>query len=158
MATTSGTGPPPGISTGLSPSPGASSGVLANRTPPQGATVKTAVVHVPVLYIIGSLPSPVANVAQILHKTPLAEQRSQASPFFEFLDGTSPDLLRLNEGNQVNVALVNVPKTHLVKVVYCVGVGTNPIGATPAQVYGKPLFLHGDGNQEFGPPQPLCLP
>ena len=54
--------------------------------------------------------------------------------------------------------LVNVPKTHLVKVVHCVGVGSIPIGATPTQVDGKLLFLHGDGNQEFGPTQPLCLP
>ena len=74
------------------------------------------------------------------------------------MDGTSPALLRLNEVNQVNVALVNVPKTHLVKVVHSVGVGTSPIGETPTQVDGKLLFLHGDGNQEFGPPQPLCLP
>ena len=53
------------------------------------------------------------------------------------------------------MALVNVPKTNLVKVVHCVG---DPIGATPTQVHEKLLFLHGDGNQEFGPPQPLCLP
>ena len=147
MATTSGTGPPPGTSTGSSPSPGASGGILANTNPPQGAKVTTAVAHVPVLHIVGSLPSPVADVAQILHKTPLAEQRSQASAFFDFMDGTSPALLRLNEGNQVNVALVNVPKTHLVKVVHSVGVGTSPIGATPTQVDGNLLFLHGDGNQ-----------
>ena len=158
MATTSGTGPSPGTSTGSSPSPGASSGILVNMNPPQGATVATAVSHVPVLHIVGSLPSPVADVAQILHKTTLVYQRSQASAFFDFMDGTSPALLRLNEVNQVNVALVNVPKTHLVKVVHCVGVGTSPIGETPTQVDGKLLFLHGDDNQEFGPPQPLCLP
>ena len=147
MTTTSGTGPPPGTSTGSSPSPGASGGILENTTPPQGAKVTTAVAHVPVLHIVGSLTSPVADVAQILHKTLLAEQRSQASAFFDFLNGTSPALLRLNEGNQVNLALVNVPKTHLVKVVHSVGVGTSPIGATPTQVDGNLLFLHGDGNQ-----------
>ena len=96
MATTSGTGPPLGTSMGASPSPGASSVVFANTTPPQGATVTNAVAHVPVLHIIGSLPAPVADVAQILHKTPLAEQMSQASAFFDSLDGTSPALLRLN--------------------------------------------------------------
>ena len=50
-----------------------------------------------------------------------------------------------------------MPKTHLVKVVNCVGVGYRPIGATPTNVDEKLLFLHGYGNQEFGPPQPLCL-
>ena len=53
--------------------------------------------------------------------------------------------------------LVNVSKTHLVKVVHCVGVGSSPIRATPTKVDGKILFSHGDGNQKFGPPQPLCL-
>ena len=60
--------------------------------------------------------------------------------------------------NQVHVALVNVPKTHLVKVVHFVGLGSIPIGETPTQVEGELLFLHGDVNQEFGPPQPLFLP
>ena len=73
MATTSVTRPPPGTITGSNPSPGASSGISANTTPPQGATVTTAMAHVPVLYIIGSLPAPVADVAQILHKKILAE-------------------------------------------------------------------------------------
>ena len=54
--------------------------------------------------------------------------------------------------------LVNVPKTQLVKVVHYVGVVSSLIGATPTQVDGKLMFLHGDGNQEFGPPQPLFLP
>ena len=66
MATTSGTGPSPGTSTVSSPSPGASSGILANTNPPQGAKGATSVVYVPVLHIVGSLPSPVADVAQIL--------------------------------------------------------------------------------------------
>ena len=96
MATTSGTGPLPGTSTGSSPSTGDSSIILENMTPPKGATVTMAVAHVPVLHIVGSLPDPVADVAQILHKTPLAEQMSQASAFFDSLDGTSPALLRLN--------------------------------------------------------------
>ena len=115
-------------------------------------------VHVPVLHIFGSLPDPVAEVAKLLHTTSWYYQRSQASEFLDFLDGIAPEMLRLNEGNQVHVALVNVPKTHAVKVVHCVGVGYIPIRATPTQVDGKLLFLYGYGNQEFGPPQPLCLP
>ena len=55
------------------------------------------------------------------------------------------------------MALVNVPKTHLVKVVNCIGVGYTPIRATPTKVDGKLLFLHRDGKKEFGPPQPLYL-
>ena len=54
------------------------------------------------------------------------------------------------------MALINVPKTQLVKVVYCTGMGSSPIGST-TQVDGRLLLLHGDGNIEYGPPQPLCL-
>ena len=73
MATTLGMGPHTGTSTRSSHSPGASSRILENRTPLQGAKVKTEVAHVPVLHIVGSLPDPVSDVAQFLHKTPLAE-------------------------------------------------------------------------------------
>ena len=114
-------------------------------------------VHVPVLHIVGSLPDPLAEVAKLLHTTSWYYQRSQASEFLDFLDVIAPEMLRLKEGNQVHVALVNVPKTHAVKVVHCVGLGYSPIGAKPTQVNGKLLFLHGGGNKEFGPPQPLCL-
>ena len=93
-----------------------------------------------------------------LLKTSLEDQSSQVSAFFDFLDGTTLVILRINEGNQVHVAPVNVPKTHLVKVVHCVGVGSSPIGSNPTQVDKKLVFLHGDGNQKFRPPQPLCLP
>ena len=104
------------------------------------------------------VPAPVAEVAKILHTTSWDHQRRQASAFLDFLDGTAPEIFRLNEGNQVHVALLNVPKTHIVKVVLCVGVGSSPIEAIPTQVDVKLLFLYRDDNQEFGPPQPLCLP
>ena len=82
----------------------------------------TTGVHVPVLHNVGSLPAPVAEVEKILHTTSWDDQRSQASALFDFLDGTAPVILGLNEVNQVHVALVNVSKTHIVKVVHCVGV------------------------------------
>ena len=107
----------------------------------------TSGVHVPVMHIVISLPAPVAEVEKVLHTTSRDDQRSQASEFFDFLDRTAPAILRLNEGNQVHVDLVNVPKTHLVKVMHCVDVGSIPIGSTPTQVDKKLLFLHGYGNQ-----------
>ena len=84
---------------------------------------------------------------KILHTTSWDDQRSQSSAFFDFIDGIDPEILRLNEGNQVHVAVVNVPNTHLGKVVHCVGVVSSPNEATPTQVDGKLLFLHGGGNQ-----------
>ena len=57
----------------------------------------------------------------------------------------------------MHVALVNVPKTKFVKVVYAPGVGTSPIGGTTSQTDDKVLLLHGDGGKDIGPPQTLCL-
>ena len=121
MATPVGSGPPLGKSKVSGPPPEA--GVREIFTSPhQGAAVTTAWVHMPVLHIVGSLPAPVPEVAKVLHTTSWDDQRSQASEFFDFLDGTAPAILRINERNQVHVDLVNVPKTHLLKVVQCVGV------------------------------------
>ena len=65
----------------------------------------------PVLRIVGSLPAPMDKVEKILHTTLWDDQRNQASAFFGFLDGAAPEILRLNEGNQVHVDLVNVSKS-----------------------------------------------
>ena len=35
---------------------------------------------------------------------------------------------------------------------------SSPIGANASPVYGKLLFLQGNGNTDLGPPQPVCLP
>ena len=113
--------------------------------------------HVPVLHVAGDLPAATADVAKIPHDTSLENQRKNALAFFTFLTSPTPSFIRLNEGNQFQVALVSVPRTKFVKVVYGVGVGSSPIGSTPTPVEGKLLLLQRDGNAEFGPPQPLCL-
>ena len=51
-----------------------------------------------------------------------------------------------------------MPKTSLVKIVYGIGFGSSPIGATASPVDGKLLFLQGYGNNDIGPPQPIFLP
>ena len=48
-------------------------------------------------------------------------------------------------------------KTKYVKVVFCPGVGSSPIGATASATDGKLLLLQGDGDAECGPPSPLCI-
>ena len=157
MATPEGSGPSLGTIAVSGPLPEA--GVSEIFTSPhQGAAMTTEGVNVTVLHIVRSLPAPVAEVEKVLHTTSWDDQRSQASVFFDFLDRTAPAILRINEGNQVHVDLVNMPKTHLVKLLHCVGVVSRPIGSTPTQADKKLLFLHGDGNQKFWPPQPLCLP
>ena len=55
-------------------------------------------------------------------------------------------------------ALVNVPKKSLVKLIYCMGMGSSPIGANASPVDGKLIFLQGEGNANLGPTQPVFLP
>ena len=119
-------------------------------TPTLGRTGTTtaATVNVPVLHIDALFPAPTAEVANILHGVSMESQLTTVNAFFYFLDGTLSSLLHLNEGNQVHMALLNIPKTQLVKVVFCTGMGSSPIKTTTL-VDGRLLLLHGGGNVEL---------
>ena len=108
--------------------------------------------HIAILHTSESLPAPTGHVPPLIH------QRDRALAFFNFLHAPNPAHLKLNEGNTVYTALVNVAKTLLVKVVYCPGMGSSPIETIPSSIDGKLLFLQGDGNADLGPPQPVCFP
>ena len=112
----------------------------------------------PILHLATALPAPTGDVVKVLQLVPLADQRTQAGQLFAFLGEPSPALSRLNKGRTFYVALVSVPKTYLVKIVYWVGFGSSPIGATASPVDGKLLSLKGDGNNDISLPQPICLP
>ena len=125
---------------------------------PAGTATLVAGAHVPILHLTTSLPAPTGDVSKSLQLVPVGDQRKQAEEFFDFLGTSNPTLSRLNEGTKCYVALVSVPKTSLVKIVYGMGVGSSPIGSMASPVDGKLLFLQGEGNLELGPPQPLFLP
>ena len=114
--------------------------------------------HAPVLHTSGVLPAPQGSVPTALHAIPLVDQRQSALDFYNFLTSPNPQLLQLNEDSSPFVALVNIPRTCDVKVVFCAGMGSTPIGTTPSPIAQKLLFLHGDGNEELGPPHPLAFP
>ena len=78
--------------------------------------------------------------------------------YLQFLNNPSSSLPHLNEGAKCYANLVNVPKTSLVKLIYCMGMGSIPIGANTSPVDSKLIFFQGDGNMDLGPPQGVCLP
>ena len=127
-------------------------------TTPAGTGTLAAGAHVPILHLATSLPVPTGDVPKVVHNVSWEDQRAQAEEIFKFLIAPSPALSRLNEGSTCYVAVVSVPRTSLVKVVYGIGVGSSPIGAMASPVDGKLLLLQGDGNLDIGPPQPICLP
>ena len=126
--------------------------------PPAGTGTLSAGAHVPILHLATSLPTPTGDVAKALQLVPLIDQRNQAEQLFAFLGAPIPDMSRLNKGRTCYVALVSMPKTSLVKIVYGVCFGSRPIGATASPVDGKLLFLQGGVNNDIGTPQPVCLP
>ena len=139
-------------------SAGGTSGGSASTATATATAAPPALTHVPVLHVAAALPGPTGDVPKLLDTTSKEDQRKQADGLFDFLTSVDPALARLNEGNDIFVALVNVPKTSLVKVVYGLGLGSSPIGPSVSAIDGKLLMLHGDGNKDIGPPQPLVLP
>ena len=111
--------------------------------------------HTPIFHTDHNLPAPSGFIPKNIHRTSLASQRKQAQEFYSFLRQNDTPVLQLNEGTTVYVALINVPKTKKVKVVFCPGVGSSPIGVT-SSIVAKVLLLHGDGNSKISPPQPLA--
>ena len=112
----------------------------------------------PIIHLTASLPVPTDGVPKVLQGMTLQYQRSQVTEIYNILNNSSPSLPCLNEGSKIYAALVNVPKTSLVKLIYCMVMGFSPIGANASPVDGKLIFLQGDGNVDLGPPQPVCLP
>ena len=67
---------------------------------------------------------------------------------YNFITVTSPDILSLNKGTRIYLALLSVTKTKYVKVVFCPEMGSSPIGASASVVDGKILLLQGNSNAE----------
>ena len=126
--------------------------------PPEVAAPHIAGDHAPVLHTATTLPAPTGYVPRELHKVPLDNQRKNALALFNFLKANDPLLLKLNDGDMVFTALINIPKSKWVKVLHCAGIGSSPIGVTPSPIDGKILFLHGDGNAKLGPATLVALP
>ena len=65
---------------------------------PAGTGALAAGAHVPILHLATLLPAPTDDVAKVIQRVPLVDQRTQAEEFFAFLVAPSPALSRLNEG------------------------------------------------------------
>ena len=117
--------------------------------------IEPPAVHVPVLHTPGTLPTATGDIAKAFHTIPTQKQQQIAAAMHTFInDGT--DWLRLNVGPTMMTALVAVPDTSTVKLVYGLGYGTASIGETN-NIQGKFLVLSGEGNKECGPPDVMVF-
>ena len=82
------------------------------------------------MYCIVQLPSAQGKVTKALDtRATTGEQRTHAQAFFDFFDNPQNDFRDLNrEGNTVFTAMVVVPDSHKVKVIYGLGISTAGIG------------------------------
>ena len=67
------------------------------------------------------------------------------------------DLVALNAHTMPITALLHMPDTNMVKVVFGCGFGASNPGTT-APTDGRILCLTGEGGADMGPPTPLVLP
>ena len=119
-----------------------------------------AIPHTPVFHLTDAMPLPKGTIPVAMHAKSLEAQQKLALSFYKFLSTSEPPpaLLKLNEGINNFVALINIPKTNKVKVIFCPGMGSSPIGSEPSAIDNQLLFLHGDGSPALGPPLPLSFP
>eukprot|EP00957_Ditylum_brightwellii_P004384 332164-Ditylum_brightwellii.AAC.1 len=104
-----------------------------------------------------TLLAPAGKVAKFLASMPIAEQKDLARKFYKFFVQTDPNLSKLNADNHALTALMCLPNSGLIKVMYGIGYGCSGVGVTK-EIDGKLLALPGEGGDEFGLPQPLVLP
>jgi len=109
------------------------------------------------VFFNGTLPGPTCDVAHQFAAIPIQEQKEQAAQLLEFLMNETKQLLALNGDQVPRVALLALPSSSKVKVVYGLGVGASGITNT-TPIDGKVLALTGNGNNTLGPPSTVVLP
>ena len=104
----------------------------------------------------GDLPAAIGTVAKELDSIPKTDQRKRAVDLFLFLSNDQTDLRDLNDDQRVYTALVAVPDTHKVKVIYGMGYGTQGVGPG-SPIANKFLALFGEGGKNIGLPPVLIF-
>jgi hypothetical protein len=110
-----------------------------------------------VFFTSNTLPTANTYVGRSIETTSNADQLKQAIDFFTFLQEEDNHLLNLNLDDVPRTALIGLPGSNNVKLIYGIGVGASGIGHN-SPTDGKLLALHGDGGHELGSPHPLVLP
>ena len=102
------------------------------------------------------LPTATSPVACAFHNIPLPDQISSTATAYTFLTSQRPDLSRLNsDSTPLFCALVHLPRSTQVRVVYGLGIGTP--GLIPNPLDKVPLCLTGDVDEDRPLPSGLKL-
>ena len=104
-----------------------------------------------------TLPPPQAEVAKCFNSESKEEQLKNAEDLYSFLVDTTSNMLELNGDATLRVAMLNLPKSAKVKLIFCGGMGSSGIGKT-SPIDKKLLWLNGDGGPEIGAPTAITIP
>ena len=124
--------------------------------PPPDGEGGTAPDYVRVLFTDETLPAPKGEISKALMRDPLQQQRKNAQALFTFLQEEA-NHLRLNIGTTPLTAMMIIPESCSIKILYGLGYSAPAIGdSTPLD--NKFLALHGEGSQAVGPPELAIFP
>lgn len=132
-----------------------------HTTPPtlptqQTQTVAPTPTHVPIFPSATTLPQPSGKISAILTAIPQNTQITNAETFLSILQAPSPDFRQLNHPSPIQTALLLIPNTSDVKLVFNISFGcTTP--NIPSPLSDKMLCLFGEGDELIGVPDPLLF-
>ena len=125
-------------------------------TNPAAATIPPMTNHTPVLFTNINLPDAIGDIAKTFAATPTNIQRKNAMDLYDYL-WNEQEITRVNVGNPLMTAIVAIPNTCKVKVVYGLGYGTAGLGQT-TPIDNKFIMLHGEGNNtDIGYPDVIMM-
>lgn len=116
--------------------------------------------YVPTVYTADTPPAPRGEIAAELAKTSTLQQKTITADLYTLLQNaqTAPaSLMQLNVGRIHTTALVPIPKTAKVRLVYDFSYGTAPLGSQ-SPIKDTLLALTGDGGALLGHPDAMVLP
>ena len=104
----------------------------------------------------GTLQAATGCIAKEFAKVTLMEQRRVATTLHTFLADPQSDLRDLNGDQTPFTAMISVPGTHKLKILYGLGFGTSGIGQV-SPIAKRLLALFGEGSAIMGPAQVISL-
>ena len=122
-----------------------------NPPPPGGAPQGYVATH-----YTGTLQAATGCIAKEFAKVTLMEQRRVATTLHTFLADPQSDLRDLNGDQTPFTAMISVPGTHKLKILYGLGFGTSGIGQV-SPIAKRLLALFGEGSAIMGPAQVISL-
>ena len=106
-----------------------------------------------------SLPGQSGSAAKKFQTTyGIPTQRQKATDFYAFLRQDTIQPLELNADTISILALVNIPSSSKVQLVFGIGFGLRIIGALSSKIANKYVMLSGEGEPDFGCQNVLTLP